>query len=314
MENLEYPHMDRSQIEALLEEAIMVIEGSTPERAVQMLEDAMAAMAFDLSAGDESMIEVRMYLGRAFWMSDVPERAVPVLRAAWADAVRVTGPESRLSFSCAGNLCRALGKMHLFEEALEIAGDLYARRVAEFGELDNGTLNSLGHISQLLYEAGAWDEAVETMEELLQLRTDAFGADDPRTESSRYNLSVMVARLTDDVKKLSGSTMRRYVKMFGEESSPVIGLHAQIAAVHERNGDLEAALREWQHVERMRIDLHGEVAIPTLTATARKLWVIWQLGDSRVENQLRLVGATIARIAGPDHPVAKWCADAHVSL
>jgi hypothetical protein len=203
--------------------------------------------------------------------------------------------------------------MEQFEEALEIAVDTYERRAREFGELDNGTLNSMGHIAHLQYQAGFIEHAVETMGMLLEARTEAFGPDDDRTESSRYNLAVMTARMEERQEHIAGSTLQHFIDVYGETSGPVVGLHAQLAAIHEDNGRLEEALREWEHVERLRVDLHGEVAVPTLTATARKLWVIWKLGDARVETQLRIVGQTIARIAGADHPMARWCASVSVT-
>ena len=313
MDEIEYPEMAASAAEALYEEALMVLEGSNPERAVQMFEDLMAYLAIDHAVDSEEMIELRMYLGRALWLSGLAERAIPVLRAAWADSVRVTGAATRLSFSCAGNLCRALGAARQFEEAFAIAGDSYALREKEFGELDNGTLNSLGHIAHLQYEAGLLEDAVETMDELLARRTEAFGPHDARTESSRYNLAVMQARLAESGEEVTGETMAHFVELYGEFSAPVIGLHAQRAAIHEDNDELADALREWEYVERMRVDLHGELALPTLTATARKLWVMWQMGDASVETHFRVVGQTIARIAGQEHPTARWCLEASVA-
>lgn len=309
MDNLEYPDMSTGAIKALYEEAQMVIEGSTPERAVQMLEDVLAALAVNHQVDDEIMIEVRMYLGRALWLSRLAERAVAILRPAWADAVRVSGRVSRLAFSCSGNLCRALGACDEFEEAFAIALEAYDLREAEFGELDNGTLNSLGHIAHLQYEAGFLREAVETMAELLARRTEAFGAHDSRTESSRYNLAVMQARLENRDDCIDGDTIEYFTEMYGACSAPLVNLHAQLAAIHERNDRLEDALSEWSYVERMRAELHGEVAIPTLTASARKLWVIRRMGDARVDSQLRAIGHTVERIAGPDHPLARWCAE-----
>jgi tetratricopeptide (TPR) repeat protein len=309
MENLGYSEMSADAINALYEEARMVIEGSTPERAVEMLEDVLAALAVTHQVDDEIMIEVRMYLGRALWLSRLAERAVTILRPAWVDAVRVAGRVSRLAFSCSGNLCRALGDCGEFEEAFAIAIEAYDLREAEYGELDNGTLNSLGHIAHLQYDAGFLVEAVETMTELLARRTEAFGVHDSRTESSRYNLTVMKARLENRHDGVAGETIEHYAELYGEYSAPVVNLHAQLAAILERNGQLEDALAEWSYVERMRAELHGEVAIPTLTASARKLWVIRQLGDVRVDAQLKSIGHTVERIAGPDHPLAQWCAE-----
>lgn len=309
MDDFETPGMDDDQVEALFEEALLVIEGSTPERAVQMLEDVLAAVGLHRDIDDPEMIEIRMYLGRALWLSGLAERAIPILRAAWADAVRVTGPVSRLSFSCSGNLCRALGRNEEFEEALTIALEAYELRESEYGELDNGTLNSLGHLSHLLFDCGEWENAVELMEELLERRTEAFGEDDPRTVSSSYNLAVMRARLANREDIIVEEAINVYSEEYGNGSTPVVNLHAQLAAIHEAGGRLEDALREWEYVERMRAELNGEVAIPTLNATARKLWVIKQLGDARVDNQIREISRTVARIAGPDHPLAQWCAE-----
>ena len=309
MDEFDNTEMDDERVEALFEEALLVVEGSTPERAVQMLEDVLAAVGRHREIDDPEMIEIRMYLGRALWLSGLAERAIPVLRAAWADAIRVTGPVSRLSFSCSGNLCRALGRNEQFEEALAIALEAYELRESEYGELDNGTLNSLGHLSHLLFDCGEWETAVDLMEDLLERRTEAFGADDPRTVSSKYNLAVMQARLANREDIIVEEAINTYSEEYGPGSSPVVNLHAQLAAIHEANGRLEDALREWEHVERMRAELNGELAVPTLNATARKLWVIKQMGDDRVDPQLRAISRTVARIAGPDHPLAQWCAE-----
>lgn len=309
MDDFEIKEMSEAAVADLFEEALRVIEGSTPERAVQMLEDVLAARASRLAVDDPVVVEIRMYLGRALRLSGLAERAVPILRAAWADAVRATGPLSRLSFSCSGNLCRALGEIGEFEEAIDIALDAFESRQAEFGELDNGTLNSLGHIAHLQYEVGLVEDAVDTMSELLARRTEAFGEDDSRTESSRYNLAVMTARLENDEECIVGETLDHFTAKYGADSAVVVNLGAQLAAIHEDNGRLEEALAEWTHVEQKRAQTHGEVALPTLTATARKLSIIRKLGDNRVDAQLQAICHTVQRIAGPDHPLARWCAD-----
>ncbi len=309
MDDFELTQLTEAEAWSLFEEAVAVTEGSTPERAVQMLRDVLVALSGSVPADAEEMVWVRMYLGRSLWLSRLAEQAEPILRAAWVDAVRKTGRESRLSLSCAGNLCRVLGERNQFEEAFMIALDTYDIREEQFGELDNGTLNSLGHIAHLQFDAGLVREGVETMTELLARRTEAFGGHDPRTESSRYNLAVMQARLENRDDHVAGDAIEYFTDLYGEDSAPVINLHAQLGAIHARNGRLEEALGEWTYVERMRADLHGEVAIPTLAATVQRLVIMRRLGAAGLNLQIAAIGRTVECIAGSDHSLALWCAE-----
>jgi tetratricopeptide (TPR) repeat protein len=248
-------------------------------------------------ADDQIVIQLRMYLGSALWRSDLVARAVPILEAALDDAVRALGWEDRVTFSCAGNLCRALSGVGRLEEAIRLATSTYEKRAAVFGELDNGTLNSLGHLANLYFDAGNFNKAVELMSSLLEKRTEAFGEYDSRTRSSQYNLTVMRARRDDNEQDLL-DLLVEYTNELGAEHPHTIGVWKHIAAMFERNGLLEEALETWREVELKLTDAFGEVALPTLKATRRRLMVQQELGDNQVAQQLDIVEKTILRVCG----------------
>lgn len=279
------------------EEAIQIVDGPHPERSVQLLEDLLLE-AFKFHAINEQIvIELRMYLGSALWRSGLHARAVPILEAALEDAVRALGWESRVTFSCAGNLCRALGRVGRLEEALRLAKMTYDKRVIVFGELDNGTLNSLGHLANLYFDVGNFNKAISLMSAQLEKRIEAFGEHDSRTRSSKYNLTVMRARRDNNEQDLL-DLLVEYTNEFGSEHPHTIGVWRHIAAMFERNGLLEEALETWREVELKFTDAFGEVALPTLKATRRRLMVQQELGDNQVTQQLDIVENTILRISG----------------
>jgi len=307
--NTRNPHdLTVEEFDNLYESAIALADGSTPERAVQTLEDLIVRASDDRNIDDPVVIDLRMYLGRALWRSGVLAKAIAVLRSALADAERVTGPDTRLTFSCAGNLCRALAENDEFEEAIEIAFDIFERRREVFGELDNGTLNSLGHISQICYRAGLIQQAVDATALQLERRIEAFGENDTRTRTSRQNLEVMISRLEFDEESLRAKLVE-YEESHGPGSEPCIQLRCHIAAGLERKGRLEDALGERSVIERLEAETHGEVAIPTLLATARRLHLAQRLGDQRAKDMLAVIAATVSQIAGPDHPLVAYCND-----
>jgi tetratricopeptide (TPR) repeat protein len=279
------------------EEAIQIVDGPHPERSVQLLEDLLLE-AFKFHAINEQIvIELRMYLGSALWRSGLHARAVPILEAALEDAVRALGWESRVTFSCAGNLCRALGRVGRLEEALRLAKMTYDKRVIVFGELDNGTLNSLGHLANLYFDVGNFNKAISLMSAQLEKRIEAFGEHDSRTRSSKYNLTVMRARRDNNEQDLL-DLLVEYTNEFGSEHPHTIGVWRHIAAMFERNGLLEEALETWREVELKFTDAFGEVALPSLKATRRRLMVQQELGDNQVTQQLDIVENTILRISG----------------
>jgi tetratricopeptide (TPR) repeat protein len=279
------------------EEAIQIVDGPHPERSVQLLEDLLLE-AFKFHAINEQIvIELRMYLGSALWRSGLHARAVPILEAALEDAVRTRGWESRDTFSCAGNLCRALGGVGRLEEALRLAKMTYDKRVIVFGELDNGTLNSLGHLANLYFDVGNFNKAISLMSAQLEKRIEAFGEHDSRTRSSKYNLTVMRARRDNNEQDLL-DLLVEYTNEFGSEHPHTIGVWRHIAAMFERNGLLEEALETWREVELKFTDAFGEVALPSLKATRRRLMVQQELGDNQVTQQLDIVENTILRISG----------------
>ena len=289
--------MSTQEFNNRFEEAVQIVDGPHPERAVQLLEDLMLEASEFYLADDQIVIQLRMYLGSALWRSDLDARAVPILEAALDDAVRALGWEDRVTFSCAGNLCRALSGVGREKEAIRLATSTYEKRAAIFGELDNGTLNSLGHLASLYFDVGNFNKAVELMSSLLEKRTEAFGEHDSRTRSSKYNLTVMRARRDNNEQDLL-DLLVEYTNEFGSEHPHTIGVWRHIAAMFERNGLLEEALETWREVELKFTDAFGEVALPTLKATRRRLMVQQELGDNQVARQLDIVENTILRVCG----------------
>jgi len=279
------------------EEAIQVVDGPHPEQAVQLLEDLMLEASEFHVADDEIVIELRMYLGSALWRSGLHARAVRVLEAALEDAARELGWENRVTFSCAGNLCRALSGAGRAKKALRLARMTYKKRIVAFGELDNGTLNSLGHLASLHFDAGNVNKATELMASLYEKRTQAFGEHDSRTRSSKYNLTVMRAQRDNNEQDLL-NLLVEYTNELGAEHPYTIGVWKHIAAMFERNGDLEEALETWLEVELKLSNAFGEVAVPTLSAVRRRLLVQQALGDTSVTSQLMAVEHTLATIRG----------------
>ena len=291
--------MSTEEFNNRFEEAVQIVDGPHPERAVQLLEDLMLEASEFYLADHQIVIQLRMYLGSALWRSDLDVRAVPILEAALADAIRALGWENRVTFSCAGNLCRALSGVGREKEAIRLATSTYEKRGAVFGELDNGTLNSLGHLASLYFDVGNFNKAVELMSSLLEKRTEAFGEHDSRTRSSKYNLTVMRARRDNNEQDLL-DLLVEYTNELGPEHPHTIGVWKHIAAMFERNGLLEEALATWREVELKLTDAFGEVALPTLKAARRRLMVQQALGDNQVAQQLEVVGNTILRISGQD--------------
>ena len=277
--------------------AIELVNGSHPEQAVQMLEDLILRACEELAIDNETVINLRMYLGRAMWLSGVSARAIPILEFALADAEMSLGLKHRVTFSCAGNLCRALGDIGRFDEAIRIAEDIYEKRVEIFGELDNGTLNSLGHLSQLMFDSGDVSYGVELMSSLYDKRCQAFGENDERSRGSWYNLTVMKAQLDNDEQSLL-DLLAQYTAEFGSDHPDTIGLWAHLGGLLERTGKLSEALEVWREVEERRHKVFGEVAIPTLNAVGHRLCLQSSLGDDGLLDQIEVVRRTKARIRG----------------
>ena len=277
--------------------AIELVNGSHPEQAVQMLEDLILRACEELAIDNETVINLRMYLGRAMWLSGVSTRAIPILELALADAKKSLGWEHRVTFSCAGNLCRALGDVGRFDEAIRIAKAIYEKRVRVFGELDNGTLNSLGHLSQLMFDFGDVSYGVELMSSLYDKRCQAFGENDERSRGSWYNLTVMKAHLDNGEQSLL-NLLAQYTAEFGSDHPDTIGLWAHLGGLLERTGKLSEALEVWREVEERRHVVFGEVAIPTLNAVGHRMCLQYSLGDDGLLDQIEVVRRTKARIRG----------------
>ena len=85
--------MSTQEFNNRFEEAIQVVDGPHPERAVQLLEDLMLEASEFYLTDDQIVIQLRMYMGSALWRSDLDARAVPILEAALEDAIRALGSE-----------------------------------------------------------------------------------------------------------------------------------------------------------------------------------------------------------------------------
>jgi tetratricopeptide (TPR) repeat protein len=279
------------------EDAVNIVDGPHPEQAVQLLEDLMLEVSEHYVADDEIVIQLRMYLGSALWRSDIYARAVQILEPAFEDAVRALGWENRVTFSCSGNLCRALNGIGRTKEALRLANMSYEKRIIAFGELDSGTLNSLGHLAHLHFDAGNFNQAISLMSSLYEKRSHAFGEHDSRTRSSKYNLTVMQARRDNNEQDLL-DLLVQYTNEFGPEHPHTIGVWEHLGGMFERNGDLEEALETWREVELKLGNVFGEIALPTLAAARRRLMVQRALGDDQAAQQLAVVENTISKISG----------------
>lgn len=288
--------MSTQDFKSRFRDAVQIVNGPHPEYAVQLFKDLILEASEDHLADDEIVIQLRMYLGSALWRSDVYAQAVPILEAALEDAVRTLGWENRITFSCSGNLCRALSSLGKIDGALRLAKLTYQKRIIAFGEFDNGTLNSLNHLAHLYFEAGDINRATSLMSTLYKRRSHAFGEDDDRTRSSKHNLALMQARRNNNKQDLL-KLLAELTNEFGAEHPSTIGVLEHLARMFERNGQLEEALETWREAELKLTHAFGEVALPTLASTQRRLKVQQALGDNQVGQQLAMVQQTISRIS-----------------
>ena len=289
--------MSTQDFKSRFKDAIQIVDGPHPEYAVQLFKDLILEASEDHLADENFVIQLRMYLGSALWRSDVYAQAVPILEAALEDAVRNLGWENRITFSCSGNLCRALSGLGKIEEALRLAKVTYQKRIIAFGEFDNGTLNSLNHLAHLYFEAGDINRATSLMSTLYKRRSHAFGKNDSRTQSSKHNLALMQARRDNNKQDLL-NLLAELTNEFGSEHPSTIGVLEHLARMFERNGQLEEALETWREAELKFTHAFGEVALPTLATAQRRLMVQQALGDNQVDQQLVMVREIISRISG----------------
>ena len=101
----------------------------------------------------------------------------------------------------------------------------------------------------------------------------------------------------------------RRSEVFGELDNGTLNSLGHISQICSRAGLIEQAVGERTVIERLEAETHGEVAIPTLRATARRLHLALRLGDRRAQDMLAVVASTVSRIAGPDHPLVAYCND-----
>jgi tetratricopeptide (TPR) repeat protein len=291
--------MSTQDFKSRFRDAVQIVNGPHPEYAVQLFKDLILEASEDHLADDEIVIQLRMYLGSALWRSDIYARAVPVLEAALEDAVRTLGWENRITFSCSGNLCRALSGLGKVDEALRLAKMTYQKRIIALGEFDNGTLNSLNHLAQLYFDSGNFKQATSLMSSLYRRRRHAFGEDDDRTRSSKHNLTVMQAGRDNNKQDLL-NLLFEYTNEYEPEHPYTIDVWEQLAELFERNGQLEEALETWREVESRRTRAFGEVALPTLAAVQRRLLVQQTLGDDHAAQHLDIISNTILRISAQE--------------
>ena len=279
--------------------------GDHPEKAVEPLRELIVEACTEFAADSRTVIEVRMYLGRALWRCGCADEAVDILRTALVDSGRICGARDRLTFSCAGNLVAALGVLHRFDEALELATVNWRAREATFGRLDNGTLYSLAALGQIANAAGRLDEAARHFALLEKLRTEAFGKDDGRTKLASFRLGLVTSRIARDSDGLS-ELLAGWIASQGPADSYTQEIRQALAATLEDEGRFDDAADQWADQERACFDAYGEVAVPTLVAGANRLRVLVKSGRDGERRLLAAVCRAIGKIAGPGHPAARF--------
>ncbi|MFM2046645.1 MAG: hypothetical protein RL383_722 [Actinomycetota bacterium] len=280
-------------------------DGDHPEKAVEPLRELIVEACAEFAADSRTVIEVRMYLGRALWRCGCADEAVDILRAALVDSERTCGARDRLTFSCAGNLVAALSVLHRFDEALELATANWRAREEAFGRHDNGALYSLAALGQVANASGRLAEAARHYALLEKLRTEAFGREDGRTKLASFRLSLVNARISCDSDGIS-ELLTGWIASQGPADSYTQEIRQTLAATLEDEGRLEEAADQWADQERACFDAYGEVAVPTLVAGANRLRVLVKSGRDGERRLLAAVCRAIGKIAGPGHPAARF--------
>lgn len=282
------------------------VDGTEPHRYVDIIRRLLLEVAIDYEPLHEGVINLRMLLGRALWLSGLAEEAEPILRSAMEDAAATSGRTTRLWFSCVGNLSRALGRMGRAQEALVLARDLHRRRTAEFGRNDPGTLNTLAHIADMCMLLGDHEGAVRAYRAQHRGRRRLFGAASAATRRSDHNLALATAVRDRDVAALAA-----LVEECGAEEGAnhpyVTELREHLAGLLEDTGDEAAALAEWTRIARTHLDSVGEVAEPTLVAMIRRLRLEARAGRPGAERELAATGRALAMVAGSSHLALRYC-------
>ncbi|MFM8794788.1 MAG: tetratricopeptide repeat protein [Acidimicrobiales bacterium] len=282
------------------------VDGTEPHRYVDIIRRLLLEVATDYEPLHEGVINLRMLLGRALWLSGLAEEAEPILRAAMEDAEAASGCTTRLWFSCVGNLSRALGRMGRVQEALVLARDLHRRRTAEFGRNDPGTLNTLAHIADLCMLLGDHEGAVRAYRAQHRGRRRILGADSVATRRSAHNLALATAMRDRDVTALA-ALVEELGTVEGADHPYVTELRGHLAGLLETTGDEAAALAEWARIARTHLDTVGEVAEPTLVAMIRRLRLEARAGRPGAERELAATGRALAMVAGRTHLALRYC-------
>ncbi|MGA1362981.1 MAG: tetratricopeptide repeat protein [Ilumatobacteraceae bacterium] len=282
------------------------VDGTEPHRWVDIIRRLLLEVAVDYEPLHEGVINLRMILGRALWLSGLAEEAEPILRSAMEDAESVVGCDNRLWFSCVGNLSRALGRMGRTQEALAMALDLHRRRVAAYGRNDPGTLNTLAHIADASMLLGDHESAVRAYREQHLGRCRFYGPDSGPALRSAHNLAMATAVRDRDPAALAALIEDRTAEE-GRLHPYVIELRVHLATLHEEVGDDAAAHAEWTGIARTCLDSVGEVAEPTLAAMIRRLRLEVRAGRPGAERELVATGRALAMVAGPTHLALRFC-------
>ena len=292
---------------ATLGDAVMDrVDGTEPHRYVDIIRRLLLEVAIDYEPLHEGVINLRMLLGRALWLSGLAEEAEPILRSAMEDAATASGCNTRLWFSCVGNLSRALGRMGRAREALALARDLLRRRTAEFGRNDPGTLNTHAHIADMCMLLGDHEGAVRAYRAQYRGRRRLFGAASAATRRSAHNLALVTALRDRDATALA-ALVEECAAAEGADHPFVTGLRENLADLLEETGDEAAALAEWTRIARTHLDSVGEVAEPTLVAMIRRLRLEARAGRSGAERELVATGRALAMVAGRTHLALRYC-------
>lgn len=291
----------------ILGDAIMNrVDGTEPHRYVDIIRRLLLEVAIDYEPLHEGVINLRMLLGRALWLSGLAEEAEPILRSAMEDAAATSGRTTRLWFSCVGNLSRALGRMGRAQEALVLARDLHRRRTAEFGRNDPGTLNTLAHIADMCMLLGDHEGAVRAYRAQHRGRRRLFGAASAAARRSAHNLALATAVRDRDVAALA-ALVEECGAEEGADHPYVTELREHLAGLLEDTGDEAAALAEWTRIARTHLDSVGEVAEPTLVAMIRRLRLEARAGRPGAERELAATGRALAMVAGSSHLALRYC-------
>lgn len=244
------------------------------ERAQPLFERALAARRKILGSRHVDTAATLEGLANLLWSIGSYEQARPLYEEAVSIHKRVHGRRHPLyarSLNYLGMLLQKLGERdeakELFEHALAIAeGQLGAEH-----SLTTATSNNL---ARLLQEEGRYKEAREIFERVLTIREKTLAADHPSLATSLNNLAMLLVDLEDyDTARSSlerALAMER--KLFGVEHPSTVLRLSNLSLVHEKRGDLAAAMElEMESLGARRRLL--ERLLPVLSESERFRWM-----------------------------------------